>query len=85
MLSEEIVKTKIAELQSSLSEIEAAFNEKVKGINEAQQTIQNLQQEATLLEKRAISVNGSLAALKSLIEEEAPPLALVEEQTDESA
>ena len=66
-LGEEKVKEKVELLKSRLQEIEIAFNQKQQGITAAQQTIQQLNTEAVQLEKEAISINGSLAALEDVL------------------
>mgnify|MGYP000098980231 CR=1 FL=1 len=79
MLSEEQVKEKIAALRADLEGINGTYAEKLGGINAAQEQIRVLQQEAILLEKQAISINGSIAALESVL----PPESLLTEETTE--
>ena len=69
-LGEEKVKEKVEVLKSRLQEIEIAFNQKQQGITAAQQTIQKLNNEALQLEREAISINGSIAALEDVLREE---------------
>ena len=66
-LGEEKVKEKVDALKARLQEIEKAFGQKQQGISAAQQTIQQLNTEAVQLEKEAISINGSIAALEDVL------------------
>jgi len=66
-LGEEKVKEKVDALKARLQEIQNVFAEKQQGISAAQQTIQQLNTEAVQLEKEAISINGSIAALEDVL------------------
>ena len=66
-LGEGKVKEKVDALKARLQEIENAFGQKQQGISAAQQTIQQLNTEAVQLEKEAISINGSIAALEDVL------------------
>ena len=66
-LGEEKVKEKVDALKARLQEIQNIFAEKQQGISTAQQTIQQLNTEAVQLEKEAISINGSIAALEDVL------------------
>ena len=66
-LGEEKVKEKVDALKARLQEIQNIFAEKQQGISAAQQTIQQLNTEAVQLEKEAISINGSIAALEDVL------------------
>ena len=82
MLSEEQVKEKIAALRADLEGLNGTYSEKLNAINAAQEQIRVLQQEAILIEKQAISINGSIAALESILP---PESLLTEESTEETA